>query len=385
MVGASRLGGRGQDPYDSHGHDGLRHHGLDAADGRHARRDAAARGAVRPARRRLRRPLGPAQDDDRAPTSCARPSSCSIPYVVGYGIWWAYGLAFVASTVSLFFVPAKRSLIPDLVGTEQLMAANSLDNASEAIAEIVGLALGAAIVATVGYSWAFTIDGITFLVSAGSIALIRYRQPEPDIALRRGARLRRRDARGRARHLGERRAAPALRRLRDAARLFAAASIAVCYALALERYDAGAVGLAMLDGASAVGMLVGAVLVGAHGPGRAGAKFLAGMALFGFVFALVALATSIWTAMMLLVATGIANMFFFIPATTLFQTHSEPSVRGRVMAANTTATRITMVLGIVIAGAVADKMPLNTLIVVIGFSAIMAAALGWMSVALREA
>jgi hypothetical protein len=44
-----------------------------------------------------------------------------------------------------------------------------------------------------------------------------------------------------------------------------------------------------------------------------------------------------------------------------------------------------MVLGIVIAGAVADKMPLNTLIVIIGFAAILAAAVGWMSVALREA
>ena len=159
----------------------------------------------------------------------------------------------------------------------------------------------------------------------------------------------------------------------------------MCYALALERYNSGAIGLAMLDGATAVGMLVGAVLVGRTGSVHAGAKFLAGMATFGFVFALVSLATSIWTAMVLLAAAGIANMFFFIPATTMFQTHSETGVRGRVMAANTTATRITMVLGIVLAGAVADKMPLNTLIVIIGFAAILAAALGWMSVALREA
>ena len=90
------------------------------------------------------------------------------------------------------------------------------------------------------------------------------------------------------------------------------------------------------------------------------------MALFGFVFSLIALASSIWTAMALLVAAGIANMFFFIPATTLFQTRSAEAVRGRVMAANTTATRIAMVLGIVAAGAVADKVPINTVIVVIG-------------------
>ena len=167
--------------------------------------------------------------------------------------------------------------------------------------------------------------------------------------------------------------------------VFASASIAVCYALALQRYDAGAPGLALLDGASAVGMLVGAMLVGRSGSGRAGAKFLAGMAMFGFVFALVALAMSIWVAMLLLVATGIANMFFFIPATTLFQTRSEHERPRPGLAANTTATRIAMVLGIVMAGAIADKLPINTLIVIIGFSAIAAAGLGWTSVALREA
>ena len=285
--------------------------------------------------------------------------------------------------MSLFFVPAKRSLIPDIVSPNQLMAANSLDNGSEAIAEIVGLALGAAIVASVGYSWAFTIDGITFLVSAGSIALIRYRKPFDPLYSEEHD-LRRRDARGRAGHLGERRAPPAHRRLRGERDLRRGVDRR-CYALALQRFDAGAPGIALLDGASAVGMLVGAVLVGRAGPGRAGAKFLAGMALFGFVFSLVALASSLWSAMVLLTAAGIANMFFFIPATTLFQTRSDASVRGRVMAANTTATRIAMVLGIVAAGAVADKVPINTVIVVIGFSAILAAAFGWTSVALRQA
>lgn len=306
-----------------------------------------------------------------------------IPFVVGFGIWWAYALAFVASTVSLFFVPAKRSLIPDLVGPDQLMAANSLDNASEAIAEIVGLALGAAIVATTGYTWAFTIDGITFLISAGCIALIRFRRPVDPLYAEEHDFVAETFEGVRAIWASE--VLRPLSAVYVTSATFAAASIAVCYALALQRYNAGAPGLALLDGASAVGMLVGAMLVGRAGPRRPGAKFLAGMALFGFAFSLMALAVSIWTAMVLLAVSGIANMFFFIPATTIFQTRSEESVRGRVMAANTTATRIAMVLGIVMAGAVADKMPLNTVIVVIGFSAIVAAGLGWTSVALREA
>ncbi|NTU71235.1 MAG: MFS transporter [Coriobacteriia bacterium] len=307
----------------------------------------------------------------------------AIPWVVGYGIWWAYGLAFLASTVSLFFVPAKRALIPDIVGTDDLMAANSLDNASEAIAELAGLGLGAVIVASIGYRWAFSIDAATFVVSAISISLIQYRQkPLPFPA---------QETDFISETLGGVRAIWASEVLRPlsgvyvTSAMFASASIAVCYALALERYDMGAPGLAMLDGASAVGMLAGAMIVGRLGPGRAGAKFLAGMTMFGFVFSLVALADSIWAAMALLVTAGIANMFFFIPAITLFQTRSDASVRGRVMAANTTATRISMVLGIVLAGAVADGIRIETLIVIIGFAAILAAGIGWLSRPLREA
>jgi len=56
------------------------------------------------------------------------------------------------------------------------MAANSLDNASEAIAELGGLAVGGAIVALLGYRWAFGIDALTFVFSAASIALITHRR-----------------------------------------------------------------------------------------------------------------------------------------------------------------------------------------------------------------
>ncbi len=306
-----------------------------------------------------------------------------IPVSVAVGIWWAYVVAFAVSTVSLFFIPAKRSLIPDIVGPNQLMAANSLDNASEAIAEIAGLALGAAIVSTIGYSWAFTVDSLTFLVSAGSIWLIRYRKPVDPLFAEEHDFVAETFEGVHAIWISD--VLRPLSAVYVASATFAAASIAVCYALALERFGAGATGIAMLDGASAAGMLAGAVVIGRAGPGRAGAKFLAGMALFGFVFSMVALATTIWTAMALIAFAGIANMFFFIPATTLFQTHAADAVRGRVMAANTTGTRIAMVLGIMAAGAVADSVPIDLVILTIGGAALLLSGVGYLSAPLRRA
>jgi MFS transporter, DHA3 family, macrolide efflux protein len=307
----------------------------------------------------------------------------AIPFVVGYGVWWAYALAFVASTLALFFVPAKRSLIPDIVPGDDLIAANSLDNASEAIAEIAGLAIGAAIVATIGYGLAFTLDGLTFLVSAATIAMIRFRQPKLPFPEERDDFV--------AETLAGVRAIAAndvLRQLFNvyvASALFAAASIALCYALALVRYNAGAPGVALLDAASAVGILIGSVLVARTGPGRLGAKFLLGITMFGPAFALIAFASNIWVAAALILASGIANMFFFIPAITLFQTLSDSSVRGRVMAANTTATRVMMVVGLVVTGALAEKIALPALVLAVGLAAGVTAAIGWMLRALREA
>ena len=306
-----------------------------------------------------------------------------IPLVIPFGVVWVYVLAFVASTVALFFVPAKRSLIPDLVDPEELMAANSLDNASEAVAELAGLAAGAVVVALLGYRWAFRFDALTFVVSAIMILLIRYRQPAAE-----------KPAEG---HdiFGETMAGvraildnDVLRQLSGvyvASALFASASIAVCYALALDRYHAGAPGLAMLDAATAVGILLGSVLVARGGNIGAGVKFLGGTTAFGAFFALIVFASNIWIAMVLITVAGVANMYFFIPATTLYQTRSERTVRGRVMAAATSSTRVAMVVGMVAAGALADRLPVGTVAAAVGIAALVVAGLGWTRAALREA
>jgi len=307
----------------------------------------------------------------------------TIPFVVGFGIWWAYLVAFLASTVALFFVPAKRALIPDIVPAEGLMAANSLDNASEAIAELGGLAVGGALVATLGYQWAFGIDALTFLFSAASIALIAHRSEPATEAVSTESVLS--EAVAGLRSIWRSDVLRELTGVYVLAALFASASIALCYALALVRYDAGAPGVAMLDVAITMGILMGAVLVGQGGLKHAGVKFLSGIAGFGLAFGLIALADSIWAAMALLFFVGIANMFFFIPATTLYQTHAEDALRGRVMATTATINRLSMVVGLVGAGALAETTSIPLLAAGVGGAALLVAAFGASRAVLRSA
>jgi MFS family permease len=306
-----------------------------------------------------------------------------IPFVVPFGIYWAYLIAFLVSTIALFFLPAKRAVIPDIVPAEQLMAANSLDNASESVSELLGLGIGGALVSTMGYPGAFAVDGATFLFSAAMIYRMAYRRaPVAETVAQPSVLAEAREGLSYIWH------SDVLRELMSVyvlAAVLGSAAISICYALALVRYQAGAPGLALLDGAIAVGALIGALGVARSGPSRPGLKFLFGTAAFGASLMLISLASTIWVAMVLLVLGGIANMWFFIPATTIMQTRSTPMLRGRVMAASTTATRLAMVVGIVGAGALADTTSIAWLAALTGAAAIGVAAIGFASASLRTA
>src|SRR6266487_3781728 len=52
-------------------------------------------------------------------------------------VWIIYAVAFTEQVISLFFIPAKGAVIPNLVEEQHLMAANSLNSTSDAITRLV--------------------------------------------------------------------------------------------------------------------------------------------------------------------------------------------------------------------------------------------------------
>jgi predicted MFS family arabinose efflux permease len=68
--------------------------------------------------------------------------------------------------VDAFFQPAYAAIVPEITPVESLTSANSLTSLSQQLAEVLGPALGAAIVGWGGTGWAFALDGASFLVSA---------------------------------------------------------------------------------------------------------------------------------------------------------------------------------------------------------------------------
>lgn len=87
-------------------------------------------------------------------------------------IWHMTVIAAIYGAGSAFFGPAFDAVVPELVPTELLAQANSLDQfVRPTAARLIGPALGGWIIAGFGIGWAFLIDAISFAISV--ICLIR--------------------------------------------------------------------------------------------------------------------------------------------------------------------------------------------------------------------
>lgn len=81
------------------------------------------------------------------------------------------------------FIPASFTIMPSLLGEEQLAAGNAISTAAVQAGSLVGPALGGVLVGATGSStWAFSIDAATFAVSALTLLLIPPRPASGSVA-----------------------------------------------------------------------------------------------------------------------------------------------------------------------------------------------------------
>ncbi len=86
-----------------------------------------------------------------------------------------YIIVFLVFSLSRFYVPAKMSIIPDLVDTDKLLTANSLVTTTGMIAFVMGAAAGGFIVETFGARGGFFWDAATFFISGLLVFSIRFK------------------------------------------------------------------------------------------------------------------------------------------------------------------------------------------------------------------
>lgn len=78
--------------------------------------------------------------------------------------------------VAAFFSPARQSMLPTLIRDDQLVRANALISALGTIGAILSAVLGGLLLASLGATWNYHTNALTFLLSAAFVASINLRR-----------------------------------------------------------------------------------------------------------------------------------------------------------------------------------------------------------------
>ncbi len=82
-------------------------------------------------------------------------------------------LALVGGALAAFEIPARQSLIIDLVVKDDLLDAIALNSGGFNLARILGPSVAALVIAQLGLAWCFGVNALSYLAVLGSLAMIR--------------------------------------------------------------------------------------------------------------------------------------------------------------------------------------------------------------------
>jgi MFS family permease len=88
-------------------------------------------------------------------------------------IGWLLALASFNGLITAFEVPARQSLVIELVGREDLPGAIALNSSGFNLARVVGPSIGAIIIAQLGIAWCFGVNAMSYIAVLAGLFMIR--------------------------------------------------------------------------------------------------------------------------------------------------------------------------------------------------------------------
>ena len=300
---------------------------------------------------------------------------------LSWGYWALLVITFLESVLTQFFAPAEQAAIPMLVPTRQLLAANSLYQATSMGATIVGFALGDPILRLLKYGLGtigiangeFALLPLCYGLAALSIAWIRVDEtPQQD-----RERTVWQEMRDGIQVLRER---PSVRSaLLQLVLLYSL--LAALYVLAISLASAiqqlGPTQFGTLLAMSGIGLAVGAVAVAQVGH-RFKRRRLASAGLGTIAWSLVLLGQlrgNLSATLTLCAVLGVGSALLAIPAQTTIQEDTPEAMRGKVFGLQNNLINIALSLPLVLAGAVVSRYGLLPVLWALAGLALLAALL----------
>lgn len=261
-------------------------------------------------------------------------------------------LAGVAGFATGFFRPAVYAGLPNLVPDEELSAANSLLQAIENLAWMLGPLAGGAILAVADPDAAYWANAATFLVSAALVARIPAARLQSETPLTKGHW---RDvADGIGVVLGSR-ALVAVLVVWSVVIVGNAAVNVSEVVLAKDALDAGGTGFAILVGASGLGLTLGSLASGGLIERRGvRAVYAASIAVMALGFGAGAASPSLWVATVLVMVATLGNGAALVCNALLVQRGAPDRLRGRAFTVIMSVNYALLGLGMAAAGPLTD-------------------------------
>jgi len=276
-------------------------------------------------------------------------------------VWHVMVLAFLLGAAQALDTPARQAFVVELVGKEDLSNAIALNSGIFHGARVIGPAVAGILVAFVGVSGTFFLNGVSFLAVLGGLFLM-----DSALILRTGVGGKEKvDLLGGVRHIGSERAPMAIVLLISLSALLAMPYHVLIPIFAKEILGGGADTYGVLMSAAGVGALLGS-LYSASGWAvrRKGAAITAGSLSFPVLLFAFSFSRTYALSVSLLVAIG----FFFVlqnaPANSLLQSIVPDHLRGRVMAIYVSLFLGMMRMGSLLIGVLAEATSVTAAIAI---------------------
>ncbi len=260
-----------------------------------------------------------------------------------------YVVALLGGFAVAFDNPARRSFVVELVPDDHINNAVSLNSALMTGSRVLGPALAGLLVTTVGFGWAFVVDGLSYIAVLACLVKMDTSQLRPAPETMRG--------RGQVR--------AGLRYARSLPELWiplvmmaVIGTLAFNFQTVLPLFatrdlGGGEVTFTLLMSLVSLGALFGALATARRQSVSVHTVSLAAIA-FGLSLALLTVAPTTGVALVVGVLVGIASISFMTASTAIVQMRADPSMRGRVLALQAIVFLGSTPIGGPIVGAIAD-------------------------------
>ncbi|MFZ1918270.1 MAG: MFS transporter [Terriglobales bacterium] len=283
-------------------------------------------------------------------------------------VWLVYPLLVAETVLAAFFEPARSSVIPNVVGKEDVVLANTLSSATWSVNLMLGATAGGVVAALLGRDAVFTLNAVSFLVSAVLIFGMHFAEPHVEGAhplhvrelidfspVLAGIRYVRSHVRLRSTVLVK------------AGNLIIGPSWVLFTVMGQREFPVrwhgldparGAfLGMSLLLGARGLGALLGPLWT-APWAGQSVDR-LERMILYGYLalaagYSLLGVSGHLWQACLCIMLAHFGGSIIWVFSTTLLQLQSEDKYRGRVFAADLGLAMLTIAAGAYVSGRFVD-------------------------------